>query len=327
MWMRAILLALVMAQPARADVAEAVTTVIVPGYQAFAEATAHLSDLAAVGCTDQAALRSGWNAAFDAWLEVAHFRMGPSEVDGRALAIAFWPDPKGSGAKAQAALMASGSDKPLDPATFHEQSVAARGLFGLERLLYPMDRMFRGPAACPLIQATAADLASMAAALRDGWAGGYADHLLQPGSAGNTDFLTQDEARRALLTALITGLEFNADQRLARPLGEFAAPRPERAEARASGRAQQNLAGSLRALDRLARALVPEAPLTQAAFARAISQAEALDDPGLAGVSDPQRRLKIEIVQQSVRAVNDAAMTELVPALGVGLGFNAADGD
>ena len=38
---------------------------------------------------------------------VEHLHLGPAEEDGRSLAILFWPDPKGLGAKAQTALLAS----------------------------------------------------------------------------------------------------------------------------------------------------------------------------------------------------------------------------
>jgi hypothetical protein len=42
---------------------------------------------------------------------------------------------------------------------------------------------------------------------------------------------------------------------------------------------------------------------------------------------NPQGRLRIEILQQSVAALRDTALAELGPELDVGIGFNAADGD
>ncbi len=325
MFMRCLFLSLCVAAPARADVAKAVNEVVLPGYERFADAAAELA-AKADGTCDIEALRPAWNTAFDAWLQVAHLLLGPGEEEGRSLAIAFWPDPKGLGAKAQAAMLESG-DIPGDPAAFAEVSVAARGLFGLERLLYPQDEIFRGAAACALIRATSADLAAMAADVSTGWETGYAGLLLSPGAQGNTVYLSEDEANRALLTALITGLEFIADQRLGRPMGDFDRPRPERAEARASERPLRNVALSLSALRDLAAALVPDAPKTAAGFDRAIALAEGHDDPDFSDVADPQGRLKVEILQQAVRAVQDAVTAELVPAMGVGIGFNAADGD
>ena len=309
--------------PVQADVAEALRDHILPGYAGFAGAAAELAQ-AAEGSCDPQVLRPAWNAAFDAWMGVSHLHLGPVEKDGRGLAIAFWPDPKGLGWKHQQALMA-GDPAALEPGPFADQSVAARGLFGLERLLYPAGDLPADP--CPLIRATAADLARMAAEVQQDWQAGFADVLLTAGAEGNTAYLTADEARQALFTQLATALEFDADQRLGRPLGSFDRPRPERAEAAASGRSLRNLVLSLRALRDFARTLSPELPQSMAAFDRAIALAEALEDPALAGVADPSGRLKVEIVQQSVRSLRQAVIAELGGRLGVSVGFNSADGD
>jgi hypothetical protein len=110
-------------------------------------------------------------------------------------------------------------------------------------------------------------------------------------------------------------------------LGTFDKPRPERAEARLSGRSQRNVVLSLQALRGLAASLSPQATTTLAAFDRAIALAEGLSDPVFAGVDDPQARLKVEILQQAVQGARDAALAELAPSLGVDIGFNSADGD
>lgn len=312
-----------LATPAQADVAEALHDHILPGYAGFAEAAGALAQ-AAEGSCDPQVLRPAWNAAFDAWMGVSHLHLGPVEEDGRGLAIAFWPDPKGLGWKHQQALMA-GDPAALDPAAFADQSVAARGLFGLERLLYPAGDLPADP--CPLIRATAADLARMAEEVEAGWQDGFADLLLTAGEPGNTTYLTPDEARQALFTQLATALEFDADQRLGRPLGSFDRPRPERAEAAASGRSLRNLVLSLRALRAFAQTLSPDLPRSLVAFDRAIAQAEALEDPTFAGVADPSGHLKVEILQQSIRALRQAVIAELGGQLGVSVGFNSADGD
>ncbi|MDR5652525.1 imelysin family protein [Ruixingdingia sedimenti] len=322
--LRVLLLSLLLAAPARADVAEVVDTHVLPGYDAFATATAALDRAAQGGC-DADVLRPAYHAAFDAWMGVQHLHLGPAEEAGRALAIAFWPDPKGLGWRAQRALLA-GDPAALAPGAFADQSVAARGLTGLERLLWPATALPADP--CPLIRATAADLARMAAEIRAGW-DGFAAALLEPGGPGNSRYLTQAEARQALLTQLVTGLEHLADQRLGRPLGTFERPFPDRAEARAAGRSLRNVTLALRALRGMAMALAApaEAPQTRAALDRAVALAEGLDDPVFAGVADPQGRLKVEILQQATRAARAAALAEIAPRLGVGLGFNALDGD
>lgn len=315
--------AALLATPPRADVAEVVTQHILPGYAAFAQASTALDRTAAQTC-DPATLIPAYHAAFDAWMAVQHIHLGPVEDEGRSLAIAFWPDPKGLGRKAQTALLQA-SPARLTPAAFAEQSVAARGLTGLERLLYPTAPW---PAdTCPLIRATAHDLARMAAAIHAGWTDSFADHLLTAGQADNTRYLTPSEARQALFTLLVSGLDHLHDQRLGRPLGSFDRPTPERAEARASGRSLRNVTLALTALRDLSVALTDSAPQTLAAFDRAIALAQDLDDPVLDGTATPAGRLKVEILQQAVAQARLSALSEIGPALGVGMGFNALDGD
>ena len=311
------------ALPARADFPEAVRNHILPGYDGFAAATAALDAEAQADCRPEA-LRPAYQAAWDAWMAVAHLRLGPVEDHGRVLAIAFWPDPKALGTKAQMALL-TGDPALLTPEHFPEQSVAARGLTGLERLLYPAEPLPADP--CALIRATTADLARMAGEIDAEWKSGYADVLLTAGEPGNTTFLSRPEVRQALFTQLAAGLEFVEDSRLGRPMGTFDKPRPERAEARAAGRSLRNVLLGLQAMRGLVEALTPDAPQTVAAFDHAITVAEGMDDPVFAGVADPQGRLKVEILAEAVDEIRAVILTELAPELDVGIGFNAADGD
>lgn len=134
-----------------------------------------------------------------------------------------------------------------------------------------------------------------------------------------------------LFKALTTGLQFTADTRLGRPLGTFDQPRPTRAEARRAGRSLRHVQLSLIALRDLAQRLAsisPEASATlDAAFGQSLDLTERLDDPVFAGVADPQGRLRVEALQQSIGRIREIAATDLGPALGVAAGFNALDGD
>jgi uncharacterized protein len=306
---------LLLATPAAADTAAVVQDHIRPGFTAFAAAA---QSLAAIKTCDPATLRPAFHAAYDAWMQVAHLPLGPAEKDGRGLAVLFWPDPKGSGWKAQRALLAT----PPGVDEMAQQSVAARGLPALERLLYPTEPL-ADP--CPLIQVTADDLAATATALAQDW-GPYGDLLLTAGDPGNPRFLKPEEATQALFTQLATGLDSLSDRRIGRPLGSFDKPRPDLAEARASDRSIRNITLSLTALKALALSLNPDSPRTFAAFDHAIALASAID-PEIDHISDPQAWLKLEILQQAVRTTRDTAIAELGPALGVALGFNAQDGD
>ncbi|MEE2861920.1 MAG: imelysin family protein [Pseudomonadota bacterium] len=317
------LIASLSASAAVADVAEVVGDHILPRHQAFAQAAEDLADAANESC-DAQDLVPAFQSAYDGWMGIQHIRVGPIEEEGRGLAISFWPDPKAMGERAQRDLL-QGDASRLQPDSFAQQSVAARGLTGLERLLYPPQPW---PAdTCQLIRATASDLARLADELRDGWADGFGPLLLSAGEPKNTRFLSQAEARQLLFTQVVTGLEYIKDQRLGRPLGSFDRPRPERAEAIASGRSLRNVTLSLEAIREMVAALSGEAPRTLAALDRAIGLAEALTDPVLAGTANPQGRLKVEILQQAVDAAQQEAVAELGPALGVTTGFNAMDGD
>jgi hypothetical protein len=301
--------------PIAADTAAVVQDHIRPGFAAFADAA---TSLAAIETCNPDTFHVAFNATWDAWMQVAHLSLGPAEEDGRGLAVLFWPDPKGSGWKAQRTLL----DAPPGNAGMAEQSVAARGLPALERLLFPTEPLAN---ACPLILVTADDLAATATALAQGW-GPFGDLMLTAGDPGNDRFLKPEEATQALFTQLATGLETLADRRIGRPLGTFDKSRPDLAEARASARSVRNISLALVALKDLALTLNPDSPQTKAAFDRAIALANVME-PDIDRITDPQAWLKLEILQQAVRTTRDTAIAELGPALGVELGFNSQDGD
>ena len=224
--------------------------------------------------------------AFDAWMGVSHLRLGPVEDDGRASGHRFLARPEGGGAARRSCAgrcrTGPGSTTPRRLPKSRWPAAACSRWNGCSTERWTVPRV------CEATRAVARDLARMAAETEAGWTGGFAEALETAGNAGNTAFLSPVEARQALFTQLIAGLEFTADDRLGRPLGTFDRPRPERAEARASGRSVRNVRLSLAALERLAVALVPASPQTQAAFARAGKLADGLDDGALAGVEDPQ---------------------------------------
>ena len=62
-------------------------------------------------------------------------------------------------------------------------------------------------------------------------------------------------------------------------------------------------------------------------FEDALGKLATLNDPVFAGVADPQSRLKIEVIGQSIGTIRTTVQTELGPTLGVAAGFNSLDGD
>ena len=66
---------------------------ILPGVTNLAQKTALFAAAAQSDCIPSSeALRTSYGDAFDAWVSVSHLRFGPTEVDNRAFALAFWPD-------------------------------------------------------------------------------------------------------------------------------------------------------------------------------------------------------------------------------------------
>jgi uncharacterized protein len=323
-----VLAALVLsASAAYADVDRAVSQHILPGFAGFAQAAAELDSAAQADCR-AAQLGPAFDAAFDAWMAIANLRIGPSES--AALSIAFWPDDRAATPRALTALIKAQDPVGLNLSDYADVSVAARGLFAFEMLTY--DPAFAtygtGDYTCALVQTVAADLHRQAVELDEGWRLDFAPTLTSAGAAGNATYLSPDEAVRALYTQLMTGLEVTADMRLGRPMGTFDRPRPKQAEAWRSGRSLRNVLLSVEAAQALAHGLAEgDLPLTDAAADRVREAARVVADPGFQDVEDPQARLRLEVMQQAVRAMRAAIQAEIGDALGIAAGFNSQDGD
>lgn len=323
----ALALTLGLAAPALAGIDEALDDHILPGFAAFAAATEDLAQAARADCRAET-LRPAFHAAFDAWMPVADLRIGPSETG--ALAIAFWPDPRGATQRTLAGLIASEDAIVDDPAGYAEVSIAARGLFALEMLLH--DPAFADYAAgsypCRLVATLAADLDRQADALAAAWAGRFADTLRTAGDHGNATYLGREEAVRAIYTQILASVGFTADQRIGAPMGSFERPRPARAEARRSGRSLRNVTQAAQAARDLARALAGrDLPETDIALARLRAAAARIGHPAFQDVTDPQARLRLEALQGAVRSLGAAIAAEVGTPLGIAPGFNAQDGD
>ena len=115
----------------------AVSQHILPGFEHLATTTEALSAAAEADCRPSSEpLRAAYHTAFDAWMGVSHLRFGPTETNDRAFALAFWPDTKGFTPKALSALIADADPVIASESEFQTVSVAGRGFFGLEFLLY-----------------------------------------------------------------------------------------------------------------------------------------------------------------------------------------------
>lgn len=300
---------------------------IISGYENLAESSVTLDNAAQTDCrAEDAALRAAYHEAFDAWLGVSHLRFGPSETDDRAFALAFWPDPRGSTPKTLATLIRDEDPAVENADAFSTVSVAARGFYALEYLLYDEQFIATGSVEyhCKLVQAVARDIRRSSDAILADWTNGYAVLLSKP---GNDTYRSNNEALKQLFTAVSTGLEFTSLQRLERPMGTFDRPRPLRAEARRSGRSLQNVILSLAATQELARHFVGVGSKIDLAFDDAIQTAVKLNDPIFAGVSEVSGRIRVESLKLKIDDIRKDLAFEVGETLGIAAGFNALDGD
>lgn len=317
----------IMAQAESATVARTLDSVILPSFAEFARSTKALSDAAQADCrASSVSLKAEYNSVFDAWVSVEAYRFGPLETNGQGLSIAFWPDTKSAIPKALRMLL---SEPIPQGEAFANMSVAARGLFAMEAMLYDPDfnRYSASDPSCKLTQAIAIDLAQTANAVNTQWQGDFAGLMRTAGGQGNTRFLSSDEVVQQFYTAILAELEFISDVRIGRPLGDTR-PRPNRAEARASARSLRNVKLSLSAVTKLATVLagVDKSDMF-GVLDYAVLSAERIKDPTFGDVVTPLGLFRLQELQKSVRDARAAVEVDLGMRLGVGVGFNALDGD
>ncbi|OED47069.1 imelysin family protein [Leisingera sp. S232] len=327
----ALILSLVAAPAMASDLSSEITDqLILPAFEELTADAAELATAAKADCSPQSgSLRAAYGNAFDAWIAASHYRFGPTETDNRAFALAFWPDSRSKTPKALGNLIRSEDAGISDPVKFASHSIAARGFYALEYLLYDPDLSTAGSPdyRCALTRAISADIAATSQAIAADWTERFAAEMRAP----TRRYRSEEEITQELLKALTTGLQVLDDMRLGRPLGTFDKPRPNRAEARRSGRSLRHLLLSLNAMEPLALALAQQdaglrADLSQS-FEKARTRAETLDDPVFAGVADPGARIRIEALRQEVKDLRAIVSKRLSPSLGVAAGFNSLDGD
>jgi predicted lipoprotein len=322
--------------PVRADmrpeiVDRIVSEHIIRGYEDLASATDTLDKAAQAGCTTSAVLTDTYHTAFDAWVLVSHLRFGPSETDDRAFALAFWPDSRGAIPRSLLQMLGDQDPAVGTAADFSRVSVAARGFYALELLLF--DEGFAPDAdpvyQCSLVRAITKDIAANADATLSDWKNTYT--TLMTSSRDGGVYRTRVDVTKEFFKVLNSGLQFASETRLGRPLGTFEHPRPKRAEAWRSQRSLRHVLLSVSAVRELSVMLADNHKSIKtsldAEFERSLALAGDLDDPVFAGVTTPQGRLRVEILQRSVEKTRGIATDVLEPALGVAAGFNALDGD
>ncbi len=293
--------------------------------QALANTLANTCDVTSPDVLDQ------YHAAFDAWVALSHLRFGPTEVDDRAFALAFWPDTRRKTTKALRGLITNQDDAIQDPIAFRNVSIAARGFYAMEYLLFDEQTGQLGTAEyrCALLRAIGKDTADISDQLNAEWVNGYADILRSAGQ--HKRYKSETEGMAELFKAVITGYQFTKDVRLGRPLGTFDKPRPKRAEAWRSGRSLRHVKIATHSVTDLAemlssgkQTLVDRYQVLSNFFDETVSN---VNDPNFGSVDEVLGRNRIENIQIAVDRFFNHSIEELGPYLNVSEGFNALDGD
>ena len=325
---RPLALALICATPAAADVASVITNNVLSDFATFDTISAEMAVAAVEDCSAEN-VRPHYNATFDAWMTVQHLRIGPTENG--ALNIAFWPDERGFTAKTLSAMIAD-TDPLIDDADgFAASSIAGRGLFALEMLLF--DDRFQSYApdsyTCAYVQRVTADIAREAQAQASDWHDRHSLIIQSQGDGETLPFVSEEDAFGVLYTQLISSLDFTVDSRIGRPLADFARPRPTRAEAWRSNRSLRNIVLAVdTAYAQAAELMGKPLPATTQAVTEFHIAADAITDPSFSDIADDsQSWLKLQILGQRIEAVKNAISNEIGAVKGISAGFNASDGD
>lgn len=319
--------------PAYDEIVErAIEGYVLPRLATFSAAADDLRRSTTACGADEAELQAAYHETFDAWVNVSHVRMGPSEENDAAFAIAFWPDPKGFTRKSLRALIDARDTVVGDPTAFAEVSIAARGLLALERMLF--DPAFTKPEdgyRCELIEAISRDLSKLAQGIETGWRNSHANVLR--GLDGDKTYGDSKQVVQALYAAMKTGLEFTLTARIERPLGLDSRARPNRAEAWRSDRSNRNIQLNLIALEAMFEHLfaqhMPEqaASIIRSEFYSIRRQADTMPAPLRSMVTEPLGRGKVITLRFALVGMLEQMEGLLRPALGLSLSFNTLDGD
>ena len=328
---------------------------VLPRYEALAEAAKALGTATEAHCAQSDGdgleeLRMQYQATMDAWMGIQHLQFGPVELFQRGYRLYFWPRGQGRIAGAVDELLAARDKSRFADDPFRKGSVATQGLPAMEQLLYSEARVFgaSGEAQwrCRLLTAISANLRDMTAEILADWQGGrvaFARSMAEP-EPETGYFGSHKDGTLELFKSFYTGLQLIADARLSPVVGEsIEKARPRMAETRLSERSLRNIVLSLEALQGLylgendgqgLGALVVQSgsdakldPLMRRAFEKTLETARGIAPPLAEAVTDPARRAQVETLRTQAMAMKQIVETRMATALGLGVGFNALDGD
>lgn len=283
------------------------------------------------------AAREAWRAAALAWKRVHVFRSGPIVDTNALLRASFWP------ARPAAIDTLLKSDSALDAGVLDTTGVDARGIYGLEYLLFDRENGVAAPARVAGASGDRArEYASTCSADVTKYAALAADALGKGGERFAPAFSGAGQASvNRLVSHLVESVEVIAENRLALLLwmNRIGRVKPADVEGFASGASKDLVVATLESARALydggeggagLGALVePVSPAVDAKiharFAGARGAILSLDGPLERAVKADSK--KVEAAHKAVKALEIALKADLTSTLGVTLTFTSADGD
>jgi uncharacterized protein len=272
------------------------------------------------------------------WAYVEVLRFGPLVEANRFERFFMWPDTGRTGRQIQAAVTANQQDV-LDAGQLAKKSVALQGMPALEYILFQPDLKTDPAFRCAYALAIATRLDATAMDIAAGWQveEPFGKSFSTPSKTGI--YHSQREVLAETVKALVTALKFTRETKLLPALG--ATPeqaRFQRAYLWRSHNTFHGLSATLDAVTALYRAAGFEALLKDdpnkigSAIAFELARAQEVANR-LRGVeaaqafSDPATREDISYIAVLLESVHSRIAQDLAPVIGVGVGFNALDGD
>lgn len=290
-------------------------------------------------------LKQVWRDTMSDWQTMQWLKVGPVLEETRNFRLHYWPGNNDSVGRGVSKILSTSEE--INEAYIAKQNVGAQGLPALEQLLYPVSNQDSLLIAsdkekrCQAVTAISANVASITAAINDGWQISGGNYFTQF-TEGSGDFTGQKDAVEEVVTNWVEQLELVKDEKMLVPLGNASPGLPLEAEHRLSDSAvisiQQNVAafkviytaGGGHGFDNILIDYLEQNSIANemlAAIDASIEEAADLQGSYDELLKTAEGRATIDANINAIRAIRDILTVDFVQATDINIGFNANDGD
>lgn len=293
------------------------------------------------GDAANSAAASAFQRLVTAWSGIEFLRFGPLVDSNRFERIYFWPDPRGVTTRQVQAMLSKPVGEIPDAKALSTHSVALQGIPALEYVLYRNKGLLKDAqdsgheSACAYAVAVAGNLEHIGAELVAQWKDDeYAGLFGHPG-ADNPLYRDTREVAAEAVKAMSTGLQFQADVKLAPALGASVdQANVRKAPLWRSGLVTVSVKASVKAMLSFYDAGGYRYPNAQwidqnirGELQNATKHLSSLPDKVQDAFNTDDGHRQLVLVALVLRNAKDLVDQHMAPALGVRIGFNALDGD